>query len=388
MTSSKHAGRLPTALQAATYAVTLLEDDPLFNSGHGAVFTRDGINELEASVMVSRGFKKRAVGVSGIRRIRNPIQLASKILEAGEDDLEISSTEEGASRGPDVPSAQGHGHLHGPALTETLALRYGLDIVDPSYFFTQKRWDQHMRSLEREQREGGAATSWECNEYLPQGTCGAVASDEDGVICVATSTGGLTNKLTGRIGDTPTVGAGFWAEEWDDEAATEARPALMQLPAIGTGITLGLNAMRLMADCLPVPSPFPQAYEPLTCGTGTTRAFAASGTGNGDSFLRVAAVRTVAARARWKPESSSQALSAVAGRGGELQRSAGDRWGRTGEGEGGMIGIELVSKRDGDGGIHLVESTILQDFNCGGMFRAWIDDSGAAQARVWRDDTF
>lgn len=158
------AERLPSALQTATFAVKLLEDEPLFNSGHGAVFTRDGINELEASVMVSRGYKKRAVGVSGIRRVKNPILLASKILEAGEEDLEASSVT--PYSGADIPSAQGHGHLHGPELTETLARRYGLDIVDPSYFFTQRRWDEHVRSLEREKIEGGVAATWSEHEYL------------------------------------------------------------------------------------------------------------------------------------------------------------------------------------------------------------------------------
>lgn len=377
-------GKLPSALQTATYAVSLLEDDPHFNSGHGAVFTRDGVNELEASVMVSRGYKKRAVGVSGIRRLKNPIQLASRILEAGEVDLEDASVGGGPGGQPDVPSAQGHGHLHGPELTETLAVRYGLEIVDPSYYFTQKRWDEHTRSLAREQREGGVAATWSPLEYLPQGTCGAVALDEEGVICVATSTGGLTNKLTGRIGDTPTVGAGFWAGEWDEHPDAGQQSAPRIFPGIAGGVQLGNSLLSFLADCLPSP----RTYVPLAADVSTTtRAFAASGTGNGDSFLRTAAVRTVAARAQWKPESSARALSAVTGPGGELERSAGDRWGRTGEGQGGMIGIELVVGRDASGDVQHIRSEILQDFNCGGMFRAWIDDAGNAQAHVWRDDT-
>src|SRR4051794_15506155 len=95
---SKHPPRtsssscLPSALETACYAVTLLEDSPLFNSGHGAVFTRDGINELEASVMVSRGFAKRAVGITGLRRVRNPILLARQMLEHGEHDILGRST--------------------------------------------------------------------------------------------------------------------------------------------------------------------------------------------------------------------------------------------------------------------------------------------------------
>ncbi|KAH6685079.1 L-asparaginase [Plectosphaerella plurivora] len=374
-------GRLPSALQTATFAVCLLEDEPLFNSGRGAVFTRDGINELEASVMVSRGYKKRAVGVSGIRSVKNPILLASKMLEAGEKDLEASS----AASGPvaDIPSAQGHGHLHGQELTETLAQKYGLDIVDPSYFFTQRRWDEHVRSLEREKTEGGASASWSKTEYLPQGTCGAVSLDAEGVVCVATSTGGLTNKLTGRIGDTPTVGAGFWAGEWERPAEHQQwLPALFREPGPIVQLSAGLS--ELLGRCMSAPP----RYLPLGSGEASLRrvSFAASGTGNGDSFLRIAAVRSVAARAEWKPEPSSKSITAITGPGGELQRSAGDRWGRTGEGQGGMIGIELVRDYDARGDIVRIRSEILQDFNCGGMFRAWIDDDGEPHAQVWRDD--
>jgi L-asparaginase len=190
----------PSALEIATHAVAQLEDNPLFNSGHGAVFTRDGINELEASVMVSRGFKKRGVGVMGLRRVRNPILLARKMLEHGEQDLAASSSHASSSLllDVDVPSAQGHTQLHGET-AEKLAEQYGLEIVDPEYFFTQQRWDEHVRALEREKRGLGLGT-WHAEEYLPQGTCGAVALDAEGVICAATSTGGMTNKLTRRIG--------------------------------------------------------------------------------------------------------------------------------------------------------------------------------------------
>src|SRR6478752_8713965 len=104
--SEKSPNRLPSALETATYAVRLLEDSPLFNSGHGAVFTRDGAIELEASVMVSRGYKKRGVGVMGLRHVKNPILLARAMLEHGEDDLEANPR--GVNSGDlDVPSAQG-----------------------------------------------------------------------------------------------------------------------------------------------------------------------------------------------------------------------------------------------------------------------------------------
>src|SRR6478735_2021527 len=128
--SEKSPNRLPSALETATYAVRLFEDSPLFNSGHGAVFTRDGFNELEASVMVSRGYKKRGVGVMGLRRVKNPILLARAMLEHGEDDLEPRSQDVNPD-GLDVPSAQGHSQLYGRA-AEQLAEQYGLELADQS----------------------------------------------------------------------------------------------------------------------------------------------------------------------------------------------------------------------------------------------------------------
>ncbi|WYZ41294.1 hypothetical protein EsH8_V_000189 [Colletotrichum jinshuiense] len=381
-------GRLPTALETATHAVTLLENNPLFNSGHGAVFTRDGINELEASVMVSRGFKKRGVGVTGLRHVRNPILLAKAILERGDADLggnPESSRPSGAAGGlgVDAPSAQGHTLLHGET-AETLARKYGLEIVGDDYFFTQKRWDEHIRALEKE-KSGKGLSTWDVEEFLPQGTVGAVALDEDGVVCAATSTGGLTNKLTGRIGDTPVVGAGFWAEEWVEDGDPTA--AFGKATWGGEGLVALSDSLKgLMADCLPSL----KTYSPLPASFGkavkTTRSIAASGTGNGDSFMRVAAGRTVGAVARWKPLSGADAVSFVSGPGGELQRSAGDRWRVTGEGEGGIIGIEIAVVRDDEGAVVEVRSEVLQDFNCNGMYRAWIGNDDKAYAKIYHDD--
>ena len=385
----------PSALAIATHAVVQLEDNPLFNSGRGAVFTRDGINELEASVMVSRGRAKRAVGVLGLRRVRNPIVLARRVLEHGDTDLSPSSTSSmptptgSADGGLNVPSAQGHTLIYGQA-AEQLAEKYGVETVDPSYFFTQKRWDDHIRGLEREKRRGSSdsgnsgSCSWSPDEFLPQGTCGAVAMDSEGVICVATSTGGLTNKLTGRVGDTPVPGAGYWAEEWTEDDETGQGFWDRALAAVsGTRspfATLTAPLSGLLADCLPTP----YLYSPLTPGTTTTtRSMGASGTGNGDSFLRTAAARTVASIARWKPSSTSLALAQVAGPGGELQRSAGGRWGLTGEGEGGMIGIESVVVRDIEGRVVDVSAEVVMDFNCGGMYRGWIDDGGNPVMSIW-----
>ncbi|KAJ9144265.1 N-terminal nucleophile aminohydrolase [Pleurostoma richardsiae] len=402
--SSSSSPPLPTALETATHALSLLEDNPLFNAGKGAVFTRDGINELEASVMVSRGFAKRGVGVLGLRRVRNPVLLARAILEHGDADLaarpppaasEKEQQEEEASgrrgAGLDVPSAQGHTLLHGPT-AEALAARYGLPLVEPSYFFTQRRWDEHVRGLDREREGGGtvgaATASWSPDEYLPQGTCGAVALDSEGAVCAATSTGGLTNKLTGRLGDTPVLGAGFWAEEWAEEGdPTGWERTAEHLRRPGAAIELAGALRGMMADCLPTPFLYaPVAQRARGATTTTTRSLAVSGTGNGDSFLRVAAAHTVVAIARFKPASSAEALAQVAGPGGELQRSAGSRWRKTGEGEGGLIGIESVVVRDAEGNVMEKRHEVLQNYNCGGMFRAWIDEEGKAVVRIWRDE--
>lgn len=377
----------PSALDISVLAVRLLEDNPLFNSGHGAVFTRDGVNELEASVAVSRGKRKRVVGVSGLRRVRNPVVLAREVLQRGDDDLEPRVVHQGEEDGEngrlDVPSAQGHTLLFGQ-VAEQLAEEYGLDMVDPGYFFTQRRWDEHQRGLERERH--GATASWSAEEYIPQGTCGAVAVDASGAVCAATSTGGLTNKLTGRVGDTPVPGAGYWAEEWTEEESSDSstdsawHQLRQDITAAGPSISLRGALAGLLADCLPSPSLYNPVPNPRLV---TTRSFAGSGTGNGDSFLRTAALRTVASTARWKPESCATAVTRVAGQDGELQRSAGDRWGRTGEGEGGIIGVECVVVRDELGRVVEARSDVLMDFNCGGMFRAWVDDAGKPVFSVW-----
>ncbi|KAH8902104.1 asparaginase [Coniochaeta sp. PMI_546] len=384
----------PSALEIATFAVRQLEDNPLFNAGHGAVFTRDGINELEASVMVSRGYAKRAVGVMGLRHVRNPILLAKALLEHGDADLGATSIENSPDQcsggGLDVPSAQGHTQIHGEA-AEILARRNGLDMVEPGYFFTQRRWDEHMRALERE-KEGSGLSTWSANEYLPQGTVGAIALDEQGVVCCATSTGGLTNKLTGRIGDTPVVGAGFWAEEWiEDGNPTGVVQGVYGMSRASSQTSPMLSfpgeLLGILADCLPTPFLYTPVDSRPRRKLTTTRSMAVSGTGNGDSFLRVAAARTVGSIARFAAVPTSEALTRVTGPSGELQKSAGSRWGRTGEGEGGIIGIEFVVVKDEDGGVVQTRSEIVQDFNCGGMLRAWIDDAGQPCFKAFRDES-
>lgn len=379
-----------TALDVATYAVTLLENDPLFNAGHGAVFTRAGKNELESSLMVSDGYQKRGVGCMMLTKVKNPIKLAREMLVRGEV----------AGGG----GAQSHCQLSGPKL-EHLAEAWGLEIVDPSYFFTQKRWDEHLRGLERDkgitshpsiaepiidepgpQNDISHHLVWDEDEYLPQGTVGAVVLDSFGSVCVATSTGGLTNKLPGRIGDTPTIGAGFWAEEWFEKLSKsqvqfDRSPATSSLDSLSRGEFRDLFSSLIVPlfDCaLPQEAPNAEQRHVNESENYVRHAVAVSGTGNGDSFLRLAAARTAASISRFSSANLSfaKAVSLVAGPHGELQKSAGDRWGVTGEGEGGMIGIELVGTK----------SNIVMDFNCGGMFRAWIDEHGKMHCMVFHDD--
>jgi L-asparaginase len=154
--------------------------------------------------------------------------------------------------------------------------------------------------------------------------------------------------------------------------------------------------MMLMGACLPslAESWLPVAYQPIAedevCDliedTDTvSRATAMSGTGNGDSFLRMNAVRTASAITRYAGRSSLQeAVTEITGPGGELQKSAGKRWKKTGEGEGGIIGIECTRIVSKDGNIKNAVSHIVEDYNCGGMFRAKINKKGKAVCRIWK----
>jgi L-asparaginase len=267
--------------------------------------------------------------------------------------------------------------------------------VDGRYFWTRKRWEEHRAGLGKgqgeyetarlamgdgeesigsfdEDEDGFDDPSWNGSDYLPQGTVGCVVLDREGTLCVATSTGGITNKLPGRVGDTPTLGAGFWAEEWAMPPPT-AGPVTLSPSPLSSFTSLLTSCLPPLAAYLSIPQD-----DATPCYRSRRRATAISGTGNGDSFLRLAAVRTASAIARFSPHTSLQtAVTAVAGPHGMLQQSAGDRWLKSGEGEGGMIGIEL----DEDG-----RGRVVADFNCGGMFRAWIDDSGEERAMVFRGE--
>ena len=169
-----------TSLDAVTRAVTLLEDNPLFNAGLGAVFTLDGRNELDAAIMDGRSLKAGAV--CGLTHIRNPIELARTVMEHS-----------------DYVMLSGAG-------AEEFALSRGVALVPRSYFHTPERW----RQLERI-RSGDAGLSALTISHV--GTVGAVALDGAGGLAAATSTGGMTGKRYNRIGDSPIIGAGTYADD-------------------------------------------------------------------------------------------------------------------------------------------------------------------------------
>jgi L-asparaginase len=203
----------------------------------------------------------------------------------------------------------------------------------------------------------------------------------------------MTNKLTGRIGDTPTLGAGFWAEEWEEDSPSKEEAFLRQS---GPALMLSETLKGLLADCFPglsTYSPIPQSDIDMSVLSKGDRVFCStglSGTGNGDSFLRTNAARTASAIARYRGSKSArktslqEAVTEVSGPGGDLVKSAGDRWRKTGEGEAGIIGIELILVTDMDGEKKSAVSHIVDDFNCGGMFRAAVDKHGKAVMRVWK----
>lgn len=216
-----------SAVDAVLAAVTVLEDDPSFNAGRGAVFTHDGINELDASLM--DGATRNAGAVAGVRRIRNPLQLARQVMERS-----------------------GHVMLVGDG-AEAFAQAQGIGFVEPAWFRTERRWDQLQNALRDEVHEAatGQVSPVDPRRYF--GTVGAVARDSQGHLAAGTSTGGMTNKRYGRVGDAPIIGAGTWAD----------------------------------ADC------------------------AVSGTGWGEFYIRTAAAREICARMTYLQESPTQAGNAV-----------------------------------------------------------------------------
>ncbi len=160
-----------SSLDAITETIKVMENSPLFNAGKGAVFTAEGVNEMDASIMDGRDLNAGAV--AGIRHIKNPILAARAVMEETPHVLLVG---EGA---------------------EILAENEGLEMVDSSYFFTQKRYNSYLKAKEKAEKFG---------------TVGAVALDKHGNLAAGTSTGGMTYKMKGRVGDSPVIGAGTYAD--------------------------------------------------------------------------------------------------------------------------------------------------------------------------------
>jgi len=168
-----------SALDAVEAAVVVLEDDPRFNAGRGAVFTYHGTNELDASIMDGR---TRAAGAAtGLTHVKNPVRLARAVMEQSP-----------------------HVFLSG-AGAEEFARGHDIELVDPDWFATPERWRQ-LQELKAKN------LGW-FDVDLKYGTVGAVARDQAGHLAAATSTGGLTGKRWGRIGDSPVIGAGTYADD-------------------------------------------------------------------------------------------------------------------------------------------------------------------------------
>lgn len=176
-----------SSLDAVVAAITRMEDDSLFNAGKGAVFTAEGTVELDASIMDGATLQAGAVG--GVTRIKNPITLARQVMEASPHVMMVG---DGA---------------------ETFAQEQGMALVENDYFHTDRRRRALERVQQREQMEESSGRVLELSEDddYRLGTVGAVALDQDGNLAAATSTGGMTNKRYGRIGDSPIIGAGTYA---------------------------------------------------------------------------------------------------------------------------------------------------------------------------------
>ncbi|MDR2275916.1 MAG: isoaspartyl peptidase/L-asparaginase [Sphingobacterium sp.] len=181
-----------SSLDAVEQAIHVMEDSPLFNAGKGAVFTNAGKNELDASIM--DGKTLAAGAVAGVTTIRNPISAARAVMEKSEHVMMVGK---GA---------------------EEFAKEVGLQLVDPSYFWTKMRWD----ALQKIKQEDSSKTQLDhdqkhslrlgtLNKDYKFGTVGCVALDNQGNLAAGTSTGGMTNKKFGRVGDSPIIGAGTYA---------------------------------------------------------------------------------------------------------------------------------------------------------------------------------
>ena len=176
-----------SALDAVEAAIVIMEDASVFNAGKGAVFTAEGKNELDASIMDGRALQAGAVG--GVTTVKNPIRAARAVMEKSPH---VLLTNQGA---------------------EKFASDNGLEIVDPKYFFTERRWKQIQKWRKQQESKAKPQATVETDRHTDYfGTVGCVALDAKGNIAAGTSTGGMTGKRFGRIGDSPIIGAGTYAD--------------------------------------------------------------------------------------------------------------------------------------------------------------------------------
>ena len=172
-----------TSTDAVEKVICALEDCPLFNAGKGAVFSHEGRNEMDAAIM--NGYDLECGAVAGVRHVKNPIRGARTVMEQSKHIL-----------------------LYGPGAEEFLT-KNGVEMVDTSYFYTAKRWEQLQKALEKNTNGLDHDENSGDNKY---GTVGCVALDKNGNLCAGTSTGGTVNKRYNRIGDSPLIGSGTYAD--------------------------------------------------------------------------------------------------------------------------------------------------------------------------------
>jgi L-asparaginase / beta-aspartyl-peptidase len=187
-----------TAMDAVVAAIKVLEDNPLFNAGKGAVFTNEGKNELDASIMDGKTLKAGAV--AGVTTIKNPITAARAVMDKSEHVMMVGK---GA---------------------EKFAAQQGCTIVDPAYFYTEERWKSFQKTKQTDSLQQSTKDSLKNSNGFSEwffsplgvggkyGTVGCVALDMYGNLAAGTSTGGMTNKKFGRVGDAPIIGAGTYAD--------------------------------------------------------------------------------------------------------------------------------------------------------------------------------
>lgn len=253
---------------------------------------------------------RRGVSVTLLTRVKNPSQLVRALYINSE-------------RNP-------HPFLAG-STAEEIGVSLGEVLVDPSYFYTERRWREHRRGLGLPEEplpypSDGVHEKLPPIDQLPKGTVGAVALDIRGCIAVLTSTGGRTNKLVGRIGDTPHMGSGFWAEEWKHTTNTWFRALLDR---------------------------FRRGHKPTAMGI--------SGTGDGDYFIRLAIAVTLARRVQYQDEPIEEA---------------------------GKHAVEALQGLGGEGGVIVLDSegNITLPFNSSGMYRGVIREDGIALTAIFSDE--